>query len=45
MNEPNTIARSQGKAVRIVDNRRRSAAIQEGKGGKRDDEALYPAIV
>lgn len=45
VNEPNNIARSEGKAVRIVDNRRRSAAIQEGKGGKRDDEALYPAIV
>lgn len=34
VNEPNNIARSEGKAVRIVDNRRRSAAIQEGKGGE-----------
>ncbi|MCM3341517.1 AMP-binding protein [Paenibacillus sp. MER TA 81-3] len=32
VNEPNTIARSEGKAVRIVDNRNQTAAVQEGKG-------------
>lgn len=32
VNEPNTIARSEGKAVRVVDNRSRAAAAQESKG-------------
>ncbi|WCF09265.1 AMP-binding protein [Paenibacillus thiaminolyticus] len=32
VNEPNSIARSEGKAVRIVDNRKRAAAVQENEG-------------
>lgn len=32
VNEPDSIARSEGKAVRVVDNRKRAAAVQESEG-------------